>query len=320
MSEIQFVNKLGDAIEAAIDSPRPVRLRRRRRIVVLALAVFALGATGVTVARVLTDSDQVAAGTVACYERPDLGGDTTVLGTVIGSPTAACARAWNGAPPPLVACARGSAVAVIPGRGSRACERADLEPLPPGYLESRAKVARLSRDVATLEATADCIPPRELARRAQELLDRTGWTDWRTVLRAGDQGPCGRILQRGGTPELGLGGAVLADVRRLEVKGGPPRSLDRQLFGERSLVVGLMDASGERCLTVAGLQALARRELAVTGRTIHFELARLPANSGIEPPRGDRYEEGCAIVVGAYPVYPEPGAVDVVVEIWSKAG
>jgi hypothetical protein len=41
-----------------------------------------------------------------------------------------------------------------------------------------------------------------------------------------------------------------------------------------------------------------------------------PANTGMEPPRGDRLAEGCAIVVGAAPVYPATGGVEVEVEIW----
>jgi hypothetical protein len=35
----------------------------------------------------------------------------------------------------------------------------------------------------------------------------------------------------------------------------------------------------------------------------------------MEPPRGDRLAEGCAIVVGAAPVYPASGGVAVEVEI-----
>lgn len=323
MSEIPFVNQLGDAIETAIATPQPARRRRfgrRRRLGVVALALLLLGATGATVARILADADQVASGTVACYDKPNLTGNVTVLGTITESPTTACAKVWSGggAAPPMVACARGAGVSVIPGSGSKACGRVGLAPLPVGYDMAQAKVARLQRNIAALEATADCIPTRQLARRAQALLARTGWTGWRAMVRANDAAPCGRILQRGGTAELSLGGALLADVRRLEVKGGPPRSLDNELFGERSLGVRLMDASGERCYTVAGLREMARRELAVTSRPISFKLGRLPAGTGIESPRGDRYAEGCAISVGAYPVYPERGVVGVEVEIWRK--
>jgi hypothetical protein len=320
MSEIPFVNQLGDALEAAIATPRPVRRLRRRRLAVLALAVLLVGATG-AVARIVIDSDDLAAGTVACYEKPDLSGDVAVLGTVTGSPTAECARTWpSGPPPPLVACAREAMVAVIPGRGPRACERAGLAPLPVNFDRSQAKVARLQRDVTTLEAAGNCIPAAELARRADALLRRSGWTGWRAAVAPGSEGPCGHILTHGGSTEMTLDGAMDADRHELRVYHGPPRSLDRQLYGEHSLSVRLMNLSGERCHTVAALQRLARDLLAVTKRPVGFKLGRLPANTGIEPPRGDRYAEGCAIAVDTYPVYPAAGGVEVEVEIWSKGG
>jgi hypothetical protein len=325
MSEIPFVNQLGTALESAISAPQPARrrlLRRPRRIGVLALAVLLVGATGVTVARMLADADQVASGAVACFDKPDLSGNVAVLGTITGSPTAACAKAWDGggAPPAMVACTHGVGVVVIPGRGARACGRAGLAPLPAGYDLAQAKVARLQRKVAGLEASADCIPPDRLAKRAQALLLRSGWTGWQTLVRSEGVGLCGHILTRGGSGGLTLSGALLGETRELLVSDGPPRTLDAQLFGEHSLGVQLMDASGERCYTVAGLQSMARRRLAVTGRPVGFKLGRMPANTGIIDNRGRRYAEGCAISVGAYPVYPEPGVVAVEVEIWRKGG
>jgi hypothetical protein len=321
MSEIPFVNQLGHALEAAIAAPRPVRRLRRRRLGVLALAVLLVGATGGAVARIVIDSYDLAAGTVACYEKPDLSGDVAVLGTVPGSPTAECAKAWpSGPPPPLVGCAREAMVVVIPGQGPRACERAGLAPLPVNFDRAQAKVARLRRDVTTIEATADCIPAAELARSADALLRRSGWTGWRAVVTPEREGPCGHILTHGGSTEMTLSGAMDADRHELLVYNGPPRSLDRQLYGEHSLSVRLMDLSGERCYTVAELRDLARDQLAVTKRPVHFKFGRLPANTGIEPPRGDRYAEGCAIVVDTHPVYPAAGGVELEVEIWSKGG
>jgi hypothetical protein len=322
MSEIPFVNRLGDAVESAITAPRPARRRlfgRRRRIGVLALAVLLAGASGVTVARIAADPDQVAAGTVACYEHPDRSGNVAVPGVVVGSPTDACAKAWSDGPvPPLVACLHGIAVAVIPGRDAADCRAAGLEALPPGYATSQAKVARLERDLAAVEATADCIPARELVSRAQAVLDRSGWEGWRAVSRPGDGGPCGAILTRDGTGKAVTGGALRADIRRLEVHHGPPRSLEERLYGAQSLNARLMDASGARCFTIAELEALASRMLAATGRPLTFKLGHLPANTGIEPPRGTRYEEGCAIAIDAAPVYPAPGKVEIEVELWRK--
>lgn len=321
MSDIPFVNKLGDAIDAATATSRPVRRRLpRRRFGVLALAVLLLGASGVTVARIASDGETLALGSVGCYENADLSGDIAVLNSDGRSPTAVCAEVWspeNGPVPPMLACVHGG-VAVIPARGIENCAQAGLEELPLGYDPAQEKVARLARDVARLEAAADCIPTRELARRAEALLERTGWKGLRTVIRRGDGGPCGRILVRGGTPEPKVTSALLGDGKELPVRGGSPRSLDRQLFGEHSLGVALMDASGKRCYTLPELREEARRVLAPTGRTVTFKVAHMPAGQGMEAPRGDLYAQGCAIAVGAYPVYPGPGEIGVEAELWIK--
>jgi hypothetical protein len=50
-----------------------------------------------------------------------------------------------------VACAQEAWVVVIPGPGPGACARAGLALLPLGFDEARAKLARLSRDVAAIE-------------------------------------------------------------------------------------------------------------------------------------------------------------------------
>jgi hypothetical protein len=282
--------------------------------------VLLLGASGVTVARIASDGEALSLGSVGCYENADLSGDIAVLNTDGRSPVAVCTEAWsaaNGPAPPMLACVHGG-VAVIPARGIKSCADAGLEELPRGYQPAQRKVARLARDVGRLEASADCIPPRVLARRAQALLARTGWEGWRTVLRPGDGGPCGHILTRGGTPAFSLTSALLPDAAHLPVRGGPPRSLDRQLFGEHSLGVALMDASGERCHTLPELREEARRVLAPTRRPLSFKVGRMPGGQGMEPPRGDLYAQGCAIAVGAYPVYPRTGQVGVEAELWVK--
>jgi hypothetical protein len=221
-----------------------------------------------------------------------------------------------------VACAREAWVVVIPGPGPAACARAGLARLPLGFDEARAKLGRLARGVEAIEESADCIPPAELAERTQALLDRSGWTGWRAVVRGGDGGPCGRVRARGGLPDLKLSPALEPDHDRgggaLVVRTGPPRSLDEQLYSESSVDEPLFEDSGRRCFSVDGLRDYARRTLSVTGRPVTFKIGRMPANTGVEPPRGDRYAEGCAIFVGAAPVYPARGVVAIEVEIRSK--
>jgi hypothetical protein len=323
VTEISYVTRLGDALEEAIAAPVKSPRRRRRRTGLLALAILLIGASGATVARLVTDSERLAIMPVECVESsdPEIGG---VLMPADGrSPVETCARFWasqNRAVPPLVACDRDGMVVVLAGRGPRLCARVGLAALPTDFGPARARFARLERRVTAIEASADCIPPARLADRVRALLSRTGWTEWRVVGFPGDEGPCGHVRRRGGTPELFLSSAIDADARTISVARGAPSSLETQLHGERSLIVRLFDISGNRCFTVAGLERAARRVMAPTGRHISFALGRMPVSSGLEAPRGVRYREGCAIVVGAAPVYPAPGEIGVEVEIWARDG
>ena len=327
MSEIPFVNRLGDAIDAAVGAPQAARQRagrrRRRRLGGLALAVLALGLSGATLARLASDPEQLAIAPVACYEAGDLSVGANLYDADGRSPVETCAQVWTArgqTAPPLVACDRDGAVVVLPGTGRGACRRAGVAALPLGYDPARAKLTRLVRDIAAVEAAADCVAPDEMVERVQAVLERTGWAGWRAVLRPGGGGPCGRVRRRGGLPDLLLSPFMDTAARELSVAAGPPRSLDRRLYGRESLVVDLFEASGRRCFTLPDLREHVRSVLAVTGRKVTFKQGRLPANSGMEPPRGDRYAEGCAIVVGAAPLYPSPGEIILEVEIWQRAG
>jgi hypothetical protein len=322
MSEIPYVQALGDALERAAVAAPPKRaglLRRRGRrrgVAILAFAIL-LAATAVTTATIVRDPEQLAIGAVGCSEssNPDLG--TAIVHLDGRSPVEVCAKLWTDrgqAPPPLVACDSDRGIVVITGVGRDACGNAGLASLPAGYQAAEARVARLVRDVAALEEASDCIAPRELARRVEALLERTGWTGWRTVVTPGDGGPCGWVRRRGGDSSLTLTPVMNGETRELSVTGGPPRSLERQLYGTHSILMGLFEDSGERCFGPPDLREHARRALAPTGRDVRFKLGRLPANSGLEPPRGDRLAEGCAVVVGAALVYEAGMAVEV--EIW----
>ena len=326
MSEIPYVRELGDALEraAAAAPTKRARLwrgrRRRRRVAILAFAIL-LGASAITTAAIVSDPDRLAIGAVQCSESgdPDLGAAIYALDG--RSPVAVCAELWTErgqAAPPLVACARDDGVFVLPGVGREACGRAGLAELPAGYEQAEARVGRLVRDVAAVEEAFDCLPPAELARRLQRVLRETGWTGWRAVVSDVGEGPCGWARRRGGDARLTLSPVLDPEARVLLVGSGPPRSLEAQLYGERSILVGLFDDTGERCFGLAELREHVLRKMAVTGQDIRFKLGHMPANTGLERPRGDRYAEGCAIFVGAGPVYPAAGGVAVEVELWQK--
>jgi len=282
MSEIPFVNRLGDAIDVAAARPEPAGRRRRRRLGGLTLAVFLLGAGGVTIAQILDDPEKLATGSLACYDRADRDdANVHVLAAAERDPLTTCARLLRMPAGQLVACVAKEHIAVFPGRGP--CEDHGLRPLPAEFAVASERVARLARDVRAVESRGDCIAPAELVRRVQAVLDRTGWDGWRVVL-AGGEGRCGRID--------GLSGALDPNRRVIVARRGPPRSLDRLVDGTYET---LLVASGRRCFTLAALRARARRELPVPVR-FRLETGPLPEFEELLPESRDRrFREGCAV-------------------------
>ena len=304
MSEIPFVKALGDELEQKIAARRG---RIRRRIVIGSLG-FAIAATGVAAASgVFSPAEQLASTGIACYDQPNLDGGASVLSPGAQSPVEACRKRTDG---PLVACRAPEHVAVLPG-GPGLCAKLGLEPLPPEYKTARARVLVLERELAALETSADCVPLDEFARRAQGVLDRLGWTGWRVEIRDDlGSGPCGSALGYGGDGSRSIEGSLLADERHLIVTPGPRTSTRELLDGPG---VRVMDASGDRCYDVDGIKQLVRDRLPAGGRTLRFDLGTRPEGTGIMGARGDRLDEGCAIIVGFMPAPDDRG---IVVEIW----
>jgi hypothetical protein len=302
MSEIPFVNALGDELERAIAARR----RRVRRRVGIAALGFALLATGVAAASgVFTGTpEELATTSVGCYE----GGGVTVVSAGHRTPVEACRQI--GLTGPLVACADGPQVVVVSGRS---CERRGLQPIPAGYQAARARVVAFQRAVTALETSADCIPPGEFAERVQRLLDEGGWPGWRTEVRSDlATGPCGTVTTMGGDGSRHLEASLDPREKRVLILPVPPRALTDLLYGPDGIAAPTMDATGERCYTVEGVQEVARRRLAAAGRPLTFAVGSMPADTGIAGSRGDRLNEGCAVIVGVGTT--EEGAIRV--EIW----
>ena len=303
---IPFVQALGDELERAIAARR----RRVRRRIGIGAVSFAILATGVAAASgVFSPAEQLASTGIACYEQPSLDGGAAVLSPGSRSPIEACRREL-GTDGPLVACRAPEHVAVLPG-GSGLCAKLGLEPLPREYASARARVLALERRLATVERSADCVLLDEFAGRAQRVLDRLGWTGWRAVVRHDlGSGPCGTALGYSGDGSRSIEGSLLADERRLIVTPGPRASTLELIEGPG---VRVMDASGERCYSVDGLERLVRDRLPAGGRALTFATSARPAGTGIVGARGDRLDEGCAIIVGFMPTPDDRG---IVVEIW----
>jgi hypothetical protein len=68
---------------------------------------------------------------------------------------------------------------------------------------------------------------------------------------------------------------------------------------------------------MAALEDHVRSVLAPAQVPIRFRHGSMPADTGVAEPRGGRYEEGCAIFVGAHPVFPN-GEAEVVAELWQR--
>ena len=216
MTQIPFVEALGDALESAAAERAPggrTWLRpfhRRRRLVLVALALTALVVGTAAATGVFTSADRLAASSVACYDGPSLDSGASVIPVGERSPVDACRDVLR-SDGPLTACAAPEHVAVLPG-GRGICARAGLEPLPVDYAESRQRVNELARGIATIEASAECIAPQTLARRVQVLLGRLGWTGWRTEIREDvSQGPCAAVSSLGGDGTRSIEGALNVD-------------------------------------------------------------------------------------------------------------
>ena len=317
MSDIPFVNQLGDELERAAERALrgPARTRRRRRLGLFAVAGALLVSGSALAAGLLTgDVAQQATNAVACYD--GAGGDFSrsvalvppEAGSVSASPVELCRRelALGGQPErPLVACATHGSVAVIPGLRPADCSAAGFAPLDPAYGPARDRVARLERRILALERSADCIAPAELVRRIQRMLDRSGWIGWTAGVNGGlGDGRCGSVSAIGGDGRRYVAGSIDADARRVFVsRGASRRTTDLLYSAERSLLVPLFAESGAGCFSFAELGARARDLFAANGLTARVTRTAVPRGTALddEDGRWTRYQAGCAVLAGGAP-------------------
>lgn len=321
MSEIPYVNQLGDALDAAIRRPVPARRRRRssrRRYLAVALAAIVVAGGGAAVAEMLTDPAELGLGNVACFTGADTSGEVAMITDPERHPTDVCAAAIRGFDAQdLIACHwEGRGVAVLPRGGRPNCAAFGLAPLPDSYEAARVHVADFERAVEALQRRAGCVPPRRFARRVQALLDRQGWTGWRAVAGGGG-GPCGRVS----VDQAARLGSIASNVdprrRTVTVRGYAPLEVQRIVWGSGSPGTALLRTSGERCFTLAGLKEHVRRAFAGARVPVRFRVAAPPRHMGLEPQRGQRYAAGCAIYALPHLTFPD-GRTEVVVELWQR--
>lgn len=317
MSQIPFVKQLGDELERAAErvQRQPKRPWQSRRLGLFAVAgALLVSGTALAAGLLSGDVERQAIEQVACYDGADsnFSGSVAVMAPEAGiantSPVELCRRklGLNGQPvPPLVACANEAAVAVIPGRGPAACTAAGFAPLDRGYAAARARAARLERRILAIETSADCIPPDDMARRVQRLLDRSGWAGWTARVRSGPgEGQCGSVSIIGGDGRRYIAGLLDADTRRVSVvRGSARRVTDLLHSAERSLLVPLFAASGARCFTYDALVDRIEHVFAAKGIDASVYRTPHPRSSALddEDGRWTRYQSGCAVIAGGAP-------------------
>lgn len=304
MSEIPFVKLLGDELERAARRAG-ARGRRPHRIAIFA-AAGALLVSGTALATGLfsEDAERQATSGIVCVEGADpRKADISVLshdGTE--SPVATCRRILaeaGAAPHQLVACSAGGHVTVIWGEdAATACKAAGVQPLAADYEPSRARTAKLEREILAIEdASGDCIAPADLAGEIQRLLERSGWVGWQAEVRNDiASGPCGVASSRGGDGRRRVSDLDAAD-NTMTITGGPSRRVGELLFSE---VTPMLAASGEQCFTFADLSKQMERPFIRKGVTVSFKRTTLPAGAELDDTdgRATRYQAGCAVIGG----------------------
>lgn len=297
MSEIPFVNALGDAIERSAATSIAGRRRRIRRRLTGGVLAFAVAATGVAAASGVFESgtpEQLATTSIGCYSRADLKhADVSVIGVDAPDPVEAC-RTMLKVTGPMVACA-GPAVMVFPG-GAGTCQKLGLRPLPAEYGAARAKVLRLDRQITAIEVTNDCWRPKALATRVQKLLDgMPAWRGYRTrVLESLREGPCGSVTHPDGMGDRSIDGMVDTQKHQVIVTQGASRSTNDLL--DSPVGMALVNESTARCYDDAGAEALARERLESPQHPVTVELEHFDGKS-VEPLQS-RIDDGCSVIAG----------------------
>ena len=246
MSEITFVNLLGEALERAVGAEmasgrsapgrrRWLRLPSGRGRLIVALATLAVA--GGALAATLHSPTRLAAGGVSCSEgtsNTSAGPEGVPLNGL--SPVAACLREYR---------REGVAAMTRPGVRFIACEQpgflvhvmvADLRPnqckrlgllpLPAGYAEASSRVALLQRSLDRLQRGRDCIAPGVLVGEVRLLLTRLGFAGWRPDVEPSSPfsstGPCAQFPGSDTQPSDPY--LALDPARQVVMIGmGPPR-------------------------------------------------------------------------------------------------
>jgi hypothetical protein len=321
MSQVPFVEMLGDAIEEAIArDARPAPSRRMPRIRALrcrhrlgvVLVALVIGGAAVAVAETLQSPTALVTGGIVCYAGTSTGASVEMYANVEANgrtPETACADVFRtDGPAPLArpgvrltACADPNGfVAVFKATGAaNQCGAQGMSPLAArSYAVAQSSVDHLVQALTDLGANRACIAPSLLVRDVQGVLDRLGWSGWRAKLQTqpSGSGSCGLFLGTGSSfsdPTASLD----ASKHVVWITAGPIPSL---IALTAPLDRELLQASGRRCYTTAGVHLLVADALASARVQIRFAVTQEPKGGGWAYAQ-QAYDRGCAIVVAITP-------------------
>jgi hypothetical protein len=338
MSQIPFLNELGDALDTAIARQgrraggRGPRFRGRRHTVVFAaLAIAVLGGGAAVAATLLNTGQKLADGRVNCYYstaplRALHGAPDRGTGIVSGdSPIAICRQAFQsdmhfGNVPPgtkpgphvFVACrATSTTVNVYFSDGRPAqCERLKQSPLPLTYAAATRQLKALSARLATIQQHRGCESPRAMAQQVQQALTAVGLDGWRIsvppaqtparwdVGPAGTGGTCGSLAQASWVNTPKASAPLFSNDRVISISLGPPESTATRMY---HAIGRLYQETYEHCYTPASVRPLVRRAFAPLGMQVRFATAANQKGTQYERASQRLYERGCVRFNTAYP-------------------
>jgi hypothetical protein len=190
----------------------------------------------------------------------------------------------------------------LPSSEPSICTRLKLQPLSASFAASQAKVEHLAAGITSVEARGDCLPPGDLVRSVQQLLDQQGWIGWKAEVRSASSGPCASVSSLDGSGRRSIQGALDPTRHVIIVSTGAARSTMTLLYGANGLAPAIEQESGNRCYTVGTVTALVEERAIAVGRSARVELdPPLPRTVRITDARGPRYAAGCAIVSDVRP-------------------
>jgi hypothetical protein len=222
MSMLRGANPVPEADMPAVDSPqaealferivrtdpsagervrsagRPRLRRRRTALVLIPVAILALGATGYGVFRSVSQPLQI-----VCHARMALGSSVQPVSGPVDDPVAACAevrdsggslRGRGASAQPLQACVFNEAIHVFPHpEGVDACEALDLPRPPVSSASEETKAAHLVENALAKAFLFDCVPESPAVNEAHRTLVIYGLTEWKVAVVARaftDRYPC----------------------------------------------------------------------------------------------------------------------------------